>query len=50
MRAGSYDTLANDHSEVNGICRSIESLGWKSYECFGAEVWLLEFSDPLASA
>lgn len=48
--AGSCDTLANDRSEENGICRSLESLGWRSYECSDAEAWLIEFSDPLARA
>lgn len=45
--AGSYP-LTNDHSEGNRICRSIESLGWRSYEYSDTEAWLLEFSDPSA--
>lgn len=40
--------LTKDHSEVNRIRRSIESLGWRSCERFNAEAWLSEFSDPLA--
>lgn len=40
--------LTKDLSEVNRVLRSMEPLGWRSYECFGAESWLLEFSDPLA--
>lgn len=48
--AGSFDALTNDQSEEKGICRSIESLEWRSYECSDAEAWLFEFSDPLARA
>lgn len=40
--------LTQDLSEVNRVLRSMEPLGRRSYECFSAESWLLEFSDPLA--
>lgn len=40
--------LTQDLSEVNRVFRSMEPLGHRSYECFSAESWLLEFSDPLA--
>lgn len=40
--------LTKDLSEVNRVLRSMEPLGWRSYECFSTEFRLLEFSDPLA--
>lgn len=47
LRGGSCP-LTQDPSEVNRVLRSMEALGRRSYECFSAESWLLEFSDPLA--
>lgn len=40
--------LTKDLSEVNRVLRSMEPLGWRSYECFSTEFRLLEFADPLA--